>query len=478
MPQDRLLLKFLSDDGLDQIEETAYRLLEEVGLALEHEQAREMLHGHGCRIEGGRATIPREVVGWALENVTPDRDGLKRDGSPAFALGDGQVRFHNGGGQPHVLDLDTGQSRPSTVQDVADVTRLLDALPNIDQITPLFSPQDVPPQLMMVESTAAMLRSTTKPLSSAAIDKPEDVPYVVEMAAACCGGLEAFRQHPNMTISVSPVSPLSFGSGVTGAIIAVVQSGAPFHSLPAPTLGATGPVTMAGCLSQQHAEILASFVIAAAARPGALVGYCSRISPIDLRTALTAWGSPEVGMTAACAGQLAHRLGFPCDAYGLASQSRLLDPQHAYERLSNALVPALAGVDMLSGAGNGGGLVAGFEISVIDDEIISMIKHIVAGCPVDDVTLAYDVMADVTPRDGVFLGEMHTVRQMRQGALWMPGVSTRGEGEQAPDVGVVQRAQARAKEILDSHEVEPLPDETSRHLDEIRARARRELTGE
>ncbi len=478
MLQNRLQLQFLSEDGLDQIEETAYRLLEEVGVALEHEQAREMLLGQGCRIDGGRAYIPRDVVAWALDNVTPDREGLRRDGSLAFTLGDGQVRFHNGGGQPRALDLDTGRSRPATVQDVADVTRLLDALPNIDTVTPLFSPQDVPPQLMMVESTAATLRSTTKPLSSAAIDKPEDVPYVIEMAAACCGGMEAFQQRPNMTTSVSPVSPLTFGPNVTGAIIAIVQSGAPFHSLPAPTLGATGPVTMAGCLAQQHAEILASFVIAAATRPGALVGYCSRISPIDLRSALTAWGSPEVGMTAACAGQLAHRIGFPCDAYGLASQSLLLDPQHAYERLSNALVPALAGVDMLSGAGNGGGLVAGFEISVIDDEIISMIKHIVAGCPVDDITLAYDVMADVIPGDGVFLGEMHTVKQMRRGALWMPGVSTRGEGDAEEAVGVVKRAQVRAKEILSSHEVEPLSDDASRHLDEVRARARRELVGD
>ena len=32
MLQNRLHLQFLSDDGLDQIEETAYRLLEEVGL--------------------------------------------------------------------------------------------------------------------------------------------------------------------------------------------------------------------------------------------------------------------------------------------------------------------------------------------------------------------------------------------------------------------------------------------------------------
>jgi len=80
--------------------------------------------------------------------------------------------------------------------------------------------------------------------------------------------------------------------------MAVARSGAPFHSLPAPTLGGTGPVTMAGALAQQHAEVLASFVIAAAARPGAPVVYCSRISSIDLRTAVSSWGMPEVACQA------------------------------------------------------------------------------------------------------------------------------------------------------------------------------------
>jgi trimethylamine--corrinoid protein Co-methyltransferase len=470
------LLRFLSEEALDQIEEIAYRLLDEVGIALEHDQAQKMLYGVGCRIGGDRTFIPREVVRWALDNVTPHRECLNLDGTPAFTFGDGQVRFHNGGGQPYTLDLDTGGRRLALAQDLSDVTRLLDASPNVDHITPLFGPQDVPPELLFISSTAIMLRNTRKPVSAAALDKPRDVPYVLEMAAACCGGLDAFRRHPNMSISVSPVSPLRFTRDVSGAIIAVAQSGAPFHSMPAPTLGATGPVTMAGALAQQHAEVLASFVIAAAARPGAPVVYCSRISPIDLRTAISSWGMPEVGITGACAAQLARRLGLPCDAYGLATSSNTLDPQFAYERLANALVPALAGVDILSGVGMGGGLVGGLEIAVIDDEIISLIKHIVTGCEVNEATLAYDMMKEVIPRDGVFLGEMHTVRHMRKGALWIPEIGVGGQAG-ADDAGtsLVTRARARAKEVLRGHQVEPLPDDVSRHLDEILARARREL---
>jgi trimethylamine:corrinoid methyltransferase-like protein len=65
---------------------------------------------------------------------------------------------------------------------------------------------------------------------------------------------------------------------------------------------------------------------------------------------------------------------------------------------------------------------------------------------------------------------MHTVQHMRRGALWMPKLSARGGGEP-----VVARARARARQILNSHQVEPLPADAGRRLDEIMARARREL---
>lgn len=470
-------LQFLSDDGLDKIEATAYRLLDEVGIALDHEEAREMLHGRGCKIEKGRTHIPADVVEWTLNNITPHRDVFNLQGELAFRFGDGAIRFHNGGGPPFTYDLESGKRRPATLKDVVDMSRLLDALPHVDVVVPLFGPQDVPAELLVVASTAATLRNTRKPVSSAAIEKPACVDYVVQMAAACCGGMAFYRKHPSMMISVSPVSPLTFTADVTASIIAVVASGSPFYPLPAPSLGATGPITMAGALAQQHAEVLASLVIAAAAQPGALVGYSSRINPIDLRTAVSSWGGPEVGMSGACAAQLAHRLGLPCDSYGLSTSATRLDAQFAYERLTNAFPPALAGVDILSGLGTtDSGMAGGFEIAVIDDEIISLLKHVARGCTVNDDTLAFDVMQKVIPGDGVFLAEDHTVKHMKD-ALWIPEISVRSTSDEAESESVAVRARSRAAQILKTHQVEPLPDDVSQQIDQIMERARRELVG-
>lgn len=477
MSTNRLGIEFLSEIALEHIEETAYRLLSEVGILLEHKDAVEMLDGLGCQIGGERVLIPRQTVEWALKNLQPQRQVYNQDGSVAFQFGDGRLRFHNGGGPPFIYDLTNGKRRSAILSDIADISRLLDFLPHVNVITPLFGPQDVPDEMLAVASTHAMLMNTNKPISSAAIEKAEHVPYIVEMGAACSGGIEAFKEHPCMSISVSPISPLQFSHDVTAAIIAVVTSGAPFHSLPAPSLGGTAPITTAAALAQQHAEVLASFVIAAAAQPGALVAYCSRINPIDMRTAVSNWGGPEVGMSGACAAQLAHRLGMACDSYGFSSSKSIVDAQFAYERFSNAFIPALASVDILSGVGSAeSGMVGAHEIAVLDNEMIGMMKHIIEGVDVNDETLAFDLMKNVIENDQMFLSEKHTIKHMRLGAIWMSQIVNQSRARDGgSNEGILADAKARAREILNTHKPIPLSEAVQAELDDILNRASRNL---
>lgn len=477
MTTNRLGIEFLSETDLERIEEIAYRLLDEVGILLEHEDAVEMLDGIGCRVNGGRVKIPLPVVELALKNLRPQRQVYNQDGSVAFQFGDGKLRFHNGGGPPFIYDLENSKRREATLSDVAEISRLLDYLPHVDLVTPLFGPQDVPDEMLAVASTHAMLSNTNKPISSAAIEKAEHVSYIVEMAAACSGGIDAFKEHPCMSISVSPISPLHFSHDVTAAIIAIAQSGAPFHSLPAPSLGGTTPITMAAALAQQHAEILASFVITATAQPGALVSYCSRINPLDMRTAVSNWGGPEVGMSGACAAQLAHRLGMACDSYGFSSNVSIVDTQFSQKRFTNAFVPALAGVDILSGVGTAeSGMVGSHEIAVLDNEMIGLMKHIIQGVEVNDETLAFELMKNVIQNDQIFLSEEHTIKYMRLGAVWMSEISNRSQAQNGDSsAGILANARAQARDILSTHKPEPLPEAVQAELDDILNRATRNL---
>ncbi len=98
MADNRVWLSLLSEEALRAIEETAYRLLDQVGISLQHPAAIEMLHGRGYRVDTGRVFIPSHVVQWALQNVTAHRRVYRLDGSLAHTYGDGQVCSHTGGG--------------------------------------------------------------------------------------------------------------------------------------------------------------------------------------------------------------------------------------------------------------------------------------------------------------------------------------------------------------------------------------------
>ena len=97
--------------------------------------------------------------------------------------------------------------------------------------------------------------------------------------------------------------------------------------------------------------------------------------------------------------------------------------------------------------------------------MIGLIKHIVRGYEVTPETLAFDVMREVIPSGGMFLADMHTVREMRKGAIWVP---TLGDAAADPSqVNVVAHARTRVTEILRKHEVAPLSEDVLRHLDKI-----------
>ena len=115
MPPNQPTLRVLTEQACDQIEETTFRLLEEVGLRLQHPLATEMLRGQGCIVQGDRVLIPREVVAWGLANVSRNAVFRSADGVNEVVLGQDRFLTHNGGSVPNFEDLETGKRRPAKI---------------------------------------------------------------------------------------------------------------------------------------------------------------------------------------------------------------------------------------------------------------------------------------------------------------------------------------------------------------------------
>jgi len=457
-------LSVLSRGEVEDVHRATLRLLSETGVVLTEPRAREILLDAGAEAAGDMVRLPEALVEDAVGRC-PGQVRIHGRSGQEETLGDGGTRWHNVGGAREVLNPRTGESRPASVQDVRDSTRVLDALEHVTTISPFFTPQDVPGHVMSLAMYRHSLAFTTKPLQGPGVHTAAEVACAVEMASVIGDPGEV------LTLSVSPVSPLSFPDNVAGAILSVAEAGIPFAPLPCPTGGTTAPFSMAGALTQQNAEVLASIVLAELVRPGLPVVYCGRLSMMEPRTGASVWSGVETGLVSAATVQIGHRYGLPVNVYGFTTNSNAMDIQSGHERALNAAIPALAGADELSGVGEmGAGVMGSYAQMVYDDEIIATIQRLRRGFDVDEDALAVDLIAGAMRGPRNFLAEEHTVRYLRSGELLTTELAERrpwkvwiDEGRE----GAADRAQSKGERILEEHEVPPLTEAQEEELDRI-----------
>ncbi len=465
-------LKVMSESDIEAVHSSSLRVLAETGIILTLPQAREILSGAGAKIENDRVLLPPVLVEEQVSKSTT-KVNIRGRGGSTKTLGDQSLHWHNLGGARDIYDAGLGTRRKAMLQDLQDCTRLLDALDGVTTITPFFTPQDVPGHLMSLAMYRYAIPNTTKPLLGPGVQTAQEVQYAIQMAAVIGPPREIF------SLSVSPVSPLNFPSDGAAAIIEIAQNGIPFAPLPCPMAGTTAPFSIVGAVTQQNAEILAAIVLAQLVHPGLPIIYCGRLAMMEPRTGLSVWGGVELGLASAATVQIGHRYGLPVNVYGFSTNSHTLDIQSGFERSLNAIIPALAGADELSGIGEmEAGVMGSFAQIVCDNEIAGSVRRLRKGFETTEDSLAVDVISSVMRGTHNYLGQKHTMRYLRSGEVLLTTLAERASWEtwEAHDrMGMAERAQSEAMNLLKNHQVPPLSDDQERELDEILSEADHKL---
>lgn len=459
-----LQLTALSKEEVEAIHQATLRILAETGAHLTHPEGLQILSAAGGIVQDDRLLLPADTVERFLKYCPPQVSLIGRGGMVKI-LGDGSLHWHNLGGAREIYDHRSGTRRRSVLQDIRDSTRLLDALDGATTITPFFTPVDVPGSLMSLAMYRHALPHTVKPLQGPGVQSAAEVKLAARMA-------EVIGPPQQMlSLSVSPVSPLTFPDDSVAAIIEIARQGIPFAPLPCPTAGTTAPFTLAGSLAQQNAEVLLSAVLAQIVNPGLPVIYCGRLAMMEPRTGLSVWGGVELGLASAATVQLGHRYGLPVNVYGLSTNSHGLDIQNGFERSLNAVIPALAGADELSGIGEmEAGVMGSYAQMVCDSEIALSIRRLRRGFEVNDDTLATSVIDVVMRTSHNFLAQKHTRQYLRQGEVLLTTLAERRSWdawELDQRQGMAERAQAEAERLLHEHQVPPLSPQQESELDDI-----------
>jgi trimethylamine---corrinoid protein Co-methyltransferase len=371
-------LAILSEDDLRRLDEAALDVLADTGVSIPSERARAALVAQGATADGARVTLPRELVRRLVDRAPARMTLGARAGEPIVT--GARSLLTTDGCCVEIYDLETGQKRGTTAEDVATISRVVDAMPEVDFCWPAVSAQDRPVEVRGLHELYLAIANTGKHVQTVTVVEPDLAEVAVKMALAVSGSEEQLRAEPPISALLGTVTPLGNDEGTLEAGLIFAEAGVPIGFVTMPMGGSTTPITMAGSLVVGIAEALASVCAIQAAFPGAPVFICFIPSVMDLKTGDFTGGAPEDTIMGAAVADVGAYYGLPTQCGINSSGAKLPGWQSALDDTTTTLLSMACGVDMLTGVGMvAGGRIYSYEEMALAAETIRQARRIVAG---------------------------------------------------------------------------------------------------
>ena len=462
-------LQMMSHEQVQAVHLASLEILRRTGVRVYHDEALKLLAETDAVItEDNLVRLPAGLVEWALDQA-PSRVVLCRRGSDEVVapLEGRQVNFGPGSDCPNYLDPRSGERRRATVEDVINAIRLVDRLPELTFCMSMGIPVDLEKANVYRQQFALMLEHTTKPNVFVCNDKA-DCEVITAMAAAAAGGMENLRLNPTLLLYSEPTSPLKHSDTATGKLLYMAENQLPIVHSPAPMMGGTAPVTLAGGLALGNAEVLSSLVMHQLKHPGAPFVYGQGLHHIDMQTTISVYGAPEYQLARVMVMEMGRHYKLPTWGYAGHSDGNVMDEQAATDAAFSVLIALLTGTNLAHDVGYlEAGLMTSPEMIVFTAEMITMMRRFMAGMSFDDESLALEVIHKVGP-GGDFLSERHTLTHFRE--MWMPGLFSRQRIEAWVSSGsqrLGDRLREKTVSLMQDYEPEPLPPNVKDEIDYI-----------
>jgi len=451
-----------------QIHLATLEVLERVGVDVHGNQAREILAGGGARVDGIRVRIPENLVEEALRKAPRRMTIYDRNGRVAMRAHDYNTYYGGGSDCLHVLDHRSGLRREPMLEDVAAAARLMDALPELDFVMSLFLPKDVNQQIYDRYQMEVMLNHTIKPIVYVTPDF-EGCKAAVEMCEAVAGGVDAFRSKPFAACYINVTSGLVANEEALQKCIYLAEKGLPMMYIPLNAGGVNSPSTTAGCMATMNAGILLGIVLSQFVRPGtpvAVPGWNG--GPYNLKTMV---GNYVLADEQGVPTTMGKYYQLPVFGLGGSTDSKVLDMQCGFETTVSLMTALLHGANIVHDVGfMDSGLQGSLQLLVMANEFIGFLRAATRGVPVDDETLALDVVEELGPT-GDYLQHPHTMKHFREpfySDLMQKGVYAHWEKQGKKSME--QLAAEKVDRILESHKVAPLAEDVQKAISDIVAR--------
>jgi len=466
-------LKVLDREQVLAIHTAALEVLANIGFKMEHPGVLEMLAGAGCKVSNGDwVKMTANLVEQALSSAPKQIDLYDQKGNKTMPLVDGNSFYGTGSDATFTLDLETGERRHALLKDAANFAKLVEGLENISFAMSMSNPKDAPIEDIYVHVFAEMVKNTNKPMVFIA-DSGRDIAKIYQIACQVVGGEEELQKKPFILNYSEAISPLRFPENVMEKLVFCAQKRVPICLPSGSNAGGGAPITLAGAMALGIAENLAGLVIHQLAGKGSPFLFGPNVSVLDMKSTVVSYGCPEWSLTQAALADMRDELyGLPIWAYAGASDAKVVDAQAGAEAMFSIITAMLSRANLMHDVGFlEYGSTSSLEMVTMANELIAMSRFFTRGIPVNEETLALEVIERVVSGGpgSIFLMDDHTFEHFMQ-AQFLPKLLDRSRYDSWEESGAMdlyKRCNIEAKRILSEHQVEPKSDQVLKQIARI-----------
>ncbi len=458
--------EILDKTQIEKVHETSLRILEEIGLDFGYPPALEVLKKGGAKVDGQRVFFPPGLIEAQIKKAPAEFTLHARNPEHNVVIGGNHMVLAPGYGAPFVTDIENGR-RKATMKDFENFVKLTGASANQDILSgTVVEPTDMPYETRHAHMVYTAMKYSDKCVMGSTMGA-QAASDCIQLAAILFGSRDQLASTPGIISVLGPLTPLKYDARMLGALMEYAAAGQPQLITSLAIAGATGPVTLAGSLALQNAEVLAGIVLTQLVREGTPVIFGGVSSNAEMRNGTLSIGSPEMAMTTAATAQLARYHKLPVRSGGAICDSKSPDSQASYESMMSLLMARVSGINFVL---HSAGILESYncmsyEKFIIDDEMCGMVKRIERGYEVNPDTLAFDIIKEVGP-GGHFLDKDHTFDHFRT-EFYQPQLSNRDDYVSWQEKGSPQSmetANKKYKEILETYEAPELPVDVDKDL--------------
>jgi trimethylamine--corrinoid protein Co-methyltransferase len=429
---------------IHKIHDASMEVLETTGVRFNNSEALEIFKQHGIKVDGSVVFLEEADVIKALESARQQFAIHARNPANDVVIGNDHLVLAPGYGAPYVVSAD-GSRRKGLLADYIEFCKLVQTSRYLDVNGFLMvEPSDVSSETAYLDMIYANIVFCDKPFMGSPLSRQSAVD-TLEMAAIAWGNRENISNNPIMIANITSLSPLQFSDEMAASLIEFARFGQPCVISVLIIAGLTGPVTMAGALTIQNAEILAGITLAQLVNPGTPVIYGSTSLPMDMLSGAISIGAPELSQFVSASAQLSRFYKIPSRSGGSLTDAQYPDIQAGLESALVLSAAVRSGVNfVLHSCGVlGSYLAVSYEKFLVDEELCGMFKKLIQPIEVTNDTISLDTIKEVGI-GGFYVTHDKTLARCRS-EYFFPQIAIRQTYDSWVENGMLRAEQRAAK---------------------------------